>query len=110
MQYIQYNDTCVIKRLSAEKDEWDNETSYTEIYAGKCNYQKGGQTSLSIVTRNDVVYLPSNDVQINQDDIVDVTTNKGRKASGVVNVVRDIELPISHEQFTKLELKQVTDK
>lgn len=93
--------------MTGERDEYDNELSEV-IYQGTCNYQKGGQTSLSIVTRNDVVYLPQNDVLIEVNDVVEATITKGRKVSGVVKVVRDIQLTLNGEQLTKLELKQAT--
>lgn len=106
---LEFKDTCIITRMSGEYDEWDNPIG-TEIYNGNCMFQQGGQTSLSIVTRNDVVYLPSNDVIIESNDVIDVLTARGRKRHGVANNARDIELPITKELLTKIEIKQSTGK
>jgi hypothetical protein len=93
--------------MTGERDELDNELS-TVVYEGPCYYQKGGQTSLSIVTRNDVVYLPANNVLIEANDVVEAVSTKDRKMRGVVKTVRDISLRLQREKFTKLELKQAT--
>lgn len=107
MKLIKFEDSCKVLRPSGEYDEWDNPISEA-IYDGACNYQKGGQTSLSIVTRNDVVYLPSNDVEVKENDIVEGFSVKYREFKGVVKVARDIRMPLSHEEYTKIELTKAT--
>jgi hypothetical protein len=107
MELIKFEDSCVITRATGTKDEWDNEIFET-IYSGVCNYQEGGQTSLSVVTRNDILYLPQNDVLIKRNDVVTATKgNKGRVIKGVVNTTpRDIRMPLSGDELTKVEIKQ----
>lgn len=111
MLNIKFDDNCKIWRETnangeVEYDEWDNPIVNEPIYDGKCSYQAGGQTSLSVVVRNDVVYLPSNDVIIEANDVIEVATKRGRVRKGVIRDVRDIEMPMSGERYTKIEIKQ----
>lgn len=110
MELLKFTDHCTVSRESGRYDEWDNPIEADVIYDGECMFQAGGQTSLSIVTRNDVVYLPSNDVIIEANDVIDVVTARGRRQHGVVNKARDIEMPLTHELLTKIEIKQSTEK
>ena len=71
MSDLSYPDKCVITRSTGEVDEWDNLVS-EEIYSGVCDFQPGGQTSLSIITHNDVVYLPGQ-VMVKDNDEIFVT-------------------------------------
>lgn len=113
MELITFKDHCVITRAKLDEngnaiyDEYD-EPLVEQVYKGVCSYQAGGQTSLSIVVRNDQVYLPSNDVMIYAGDVIDVVTTRGRNRHGVVNTARDIEMPLTHELLTKIEIKQGT--
>jgi hypothetical protein len=107
MKLIKFEDSCKISRPSGKYDKWDNAISDV-IYDGACNYQEGGQTSLSIVTRNDVVYLPSNDVEIKENDIVEGFSVKYREFKGVVKVARDIRMPLSRKEYTRIELTKAT--
>lgn len=101
---IKFEDKCVVKREVC--DEWGNITKSDKLYDGACLFEQGGQTSLSITTRNDVVYLPSNDVIIESGDIIEVSTARGRQRNGVVNNARDIKMGISGILLTKIEIKQ----
>ena len=113
MDLITFKDRCTITRAKLDEggnaiyDEYD-EPIVEQVYDGACSYQAGGQTSLSIVVRNDQVYLPSNDVMIYAGDVIDVVTARGRNRHGVVNTARDIEMPLTHELLTKIEIKQGT--
>lgn len=113
MDLITFNDRCTITRAKLDEDgnriydEYD-EPIMEQVYDGSCSYQAGGQTSLSIVVRNDQVYLPGNDVMIYAGDVIDIVTARGRNRHGVVNTVRDIEMPLTHELLTKIEIKQGT--
>jgi hypothetical protein len=60
------------------------------------------------VTRNDVVYLPSNEAIVKENDTVTGVTFNGREFMGVVKVARDIRMPISGEEYTKIELTRAT--
>jgi hypothetical protein len=95
--------------MTGERDDLDNEISEV-LYEGKCDYQEGGQTYRSVLTRNDVAYLPSNDVIIEENDIVEVVTPSGRVIRSVVEKVRDIIMEYSGEKLTKMELKQAKQK
>lgn len=113
MELIKFEDSCCILRNNLNEDgdviydEYDEPTSVA-VYQGNCCYLKGGQTSLSIVTRNDQVYLPYSGLGIKLGDIISATTKTGREYRGVIGNVRDIEMPISGERYTKLEIKQAT--
>lgn len=106
---LEFKDSCTITRESGKYDDWDNPIGEV-IYEGECMFQQGGQTSHSIITRNDKVYLPSNDVIIEANDVIDVVTARGRKRHGVVNLARDIEMQITKELLTEIEIKQGTGK
>ena len=113
MDLITFKDHCVITRAKLDEngnaiyDEYD-EPIVEQVYEGSCSYQAGGQTSLSIVVRNDQIYLPGNDVMVYAGDVIDIVTGRGRNRHGVVNTVRDIEMPLTHELLTKIEIKQGT--
>lgn len=107
MLITEFKDKYVIRRMTGEKDEFENEVSVV-VDEGYCNYQKGGQTAYSIATRDDVVYIPHNDILFYENDVVEVVTQSGRKESGVVKIPRDIRLSQTGVRVTKLELKQAT--
>lgn len=114
MELIHFDDRCEISRNvtddggSIQLDVYDEPVDAEKIYSGICCYQAGGQTYQSVSVRNDVVYLPSNAVIIKEGDIVNVNTKRGRERKGIVKTVRDIELPLTHALYTKIELKQST--
>lgn len=114
--HIPFKDHCVITRPGRDDDgnrlydEWDRPIDDEQVYNGACCFQKGGQTPLSIITSNDVVYLPNNDVLINTNDNIEVTTKRGRVLKGVIGNVRDYEMPFSGEQYTEIEIKQDKEK
>lgn len=108
MSDLSYRDHCRITRDTGEYDEWDNPVE-TEIYDGKCDFQGGGQTPLSIVTHNDVVYLPLH-VMVETNDIIKVTTDLGRKREGIVGNVNDLGLDLTGDWITEIEIKQSTEK
>lgn len=107
MQFIDFRDSCVIQRLTGEKDDWDNPIR-TEIYSGPCLYEEGGSGySRSIITRTPTVYLPGVDVQVMINDHVEVTTEFGREIKANVEIVRDINMPWrTNVKITRIELKQ----
>lgn len=111
MALIKFNDECIISRAMLDDygdvmyNEHD-EPMIEQIYNGPCCYQAGGQANLSILVRNDVVYLPFNNEIVYSGDMIEVKTSRGRNRIGVVNLVRDIDLPLSGGQFTKIEIKQ----
>lgn len=107
MRFIGFRDTCVISRYTGEKDEWDNEIKEV-IYDGPCLYEEGGTGySRSFITRNPLLFLPKNDVVININDSVSITTEKGRAITSIVEIVRDVNLPWSAQiEATRIELKQ----
>lgn len=107
MQFIDFRDTCTIKRLTGEKDEWDNPQREL-IYEGACLYEEGGQSfSRYIITRNPTLFLPQNDVLVHINDSVEVVTEKGRIINSIVKVVRDINIDkMTKLRVTRIELKQ----
>ena len=110
MQFIEFRDTCTISRKTGKRDDFGNDLKAT-VYKGPCNYQEGGQVSFGIITRNPTMYLPSNDVIVEINDSVSVTTETGRTIVSLVQVARDIRLrAMKHLNVTRVELKQATDK
>lgn len=111
MELIKFNDKCTITRVmldvegNAIYNEYD-EPMVEDVYYGDCSYQVGGVSNRSIMVRNDVVYLPTNDVIVVSGDMIEIETARGRNRKGVVSDARDIELPLTHECYTKVELKQ----
>lgn len=108
MSYLSYRDHCIITRSTGEVDEYDNLVS-EEIYNGECDFQPGGQTALSIITHNDVVYLPRQ-VMVYENDSIVVTTQTGRKREGVVKLANDLGLDLTGDWVTEIEIKQSTEK
>ena len=108
MSYLSYRDHCIITRSTGEVDEYDNLVS-EEIYNGECDFQPGGQTALSIITHNDVVYLPRQ-VMVYENDSIAVTTQTGRKREGVVKLANDLGLDLTGDWVTEIEIKQSTEK
>ena len=108
MSYLSYRDHCVITRSTGEVDEYDNLIS-EEIYNGECDFQPGGQTALSIITHNDVVYLPRQ-VMVYENDRIAVTTQMGRKREGVVKLANDLGLDLTGDWVTEIEIKQSAEK
>lgn len=108
MSDLSYHDHCVITRSTGEVDEFDNLVS-EEIYNGVCDFQPGGQTALSIITHNDVVYLPCH-VMVEENDNIAVTTALGRKREGVVKLANDLGLDLTGDYVTEIEIKQSVEK
>ena len=110
MNLIEFRDTCTISRKTGKRDEFGNNLKVT-VYEGLCNYQEGGQVSFGIITRNPTMYLPSNNVIVEINDSVSVTTETGRTIKSLVRVVRDVRLrAMRHLDVTRIELKQATDE
>lgn len=108
MSDLSYPDKCIITRSTGEIDEYDNLVS-VEIYNGVCDFQPGGQTSLSVITHNDVVYLPLA-VMVQENDLIFVTTALGRKREGVVRLANDLGLDLTGDYVTEIEIKQSVEK
>ncbi len=114
MSDLSYPDHCMITHpLINEKgqiatDEFGNPI-LEEIYDGVCDFQPGGQTSLSIISHNDVVYLPKA-VMVMENDNIAVITRSGRKREGVVKLANDLGLDLTGDYVTEIEIKQSTEK
>lgn len=108
MSDLSYKDHCVITRSTGEVGEYDQFVS-EEAYNGVCDWQPGGQTSLSIITHNDVVYLPGQ-VMVRENDEISVTNRHGRRRDGVVKLANDLDLDLTGDCVTEIEIKQSTEK
>lgn len=108
MSDLSYRDHCVITRSTGEYDEWDVAVT-EEIYNDRCDFQGGGQTALSVVSHRDVVYLPEH-VLVEVNDIIEVTTQFGRKRKGVVGNVNDLGLDLLGDCITEIEIKNSEEK
>lgn len=109
MQLIRFEDTCVIKCNLGEYDEYDNPIQEV-VYEGECCYQEGGYSNAQrMFVRNPILFLPEVSVLVNANDDVEVTTKFGRKLVAVVARPREVEMPITRQRVTRLELKQATE-
>lgn len=114
MSDLSYKDNCAITRSLTDEygdvifDNWDN-PQMREIYNGECDFQPGGQTSLSIISHNDVVYLPKQ-VMVFENDTIIVTTQYGRVREGVVKLANNLGLDLLDDCITEIEIKQSTEK
>lgn len=111
MNLIKFEDTCVITRDggSVEVDEFDNPINVKEIYEGKCRYQQGVQAYMGISVRNSVVFIPKQ-LKVEENDIVSVMVKDDAvKVQGIVTNPRYVELPLTGEKVTRIELSQVKE-
>lgn len=109
MNLIKFVDSCLITRDngSREVDEYDNPINIEKIYEGKCRYQQGVQAYMGISTRNSVVFIP-NQEKIMENDIIEVEVkDDATKVCGIVINPRYVELPLTSEKVTRIELTQV---
>lgn len=109
MSDLSYKDHCIITRDTGEVDEFDVPIGAAVIYNGECDFQPGGQTALSIVTHNEVVYLPKH-VMVLENDRIFITSELGRKREGVVKLANDLGLDLTGDWVTEIEIKQSTEK
>lgn len=109
MRNIRFEDKCVIKRNVGSYDKYDNPLQEV-IYDGECAYVEGGYAQVQrIFTRNPLVFLPTTSMLCDANDSIEIETKFGRKLSAVVAIPREIELPMTRERFTRLELKQAME-
>ena len=109
MKSIPFEDACVIKRNTDGYDEYDNPLQEV-VYSGECCYQEGGYSNAQrMFVRNPILFLPDVSVLVDANDIVEVVTKFGRKLTAIVARPREMELPITHQRVTRLELKQATE-
>lgn len=111
MKLIKFNDTCEIRRLTGEMDEWDN-PSYESVYDGECLYEEGGSYySSQIFVKSPNVFIPRSDELILVGDVVEITTERGRVVRGVARGIRDINLSVfGKEELTRIELSQAQEE
>lgn len=106
-----FADRCVITRKTGKKDKWDNPIE-VQIYDGDCLYVAASNSIVNgmVVLNRPKVFLPTDDVLVNVDDAVSVTTRFGRNIVSVVEAVRDIRFQMLKREVTRLELKQASEK
>lgn len=108
MRLIAFEDKCVVKRRLGT-NEYD-EPIMESVYSGEGCYQEGGYSNAQrMFVRNPILFLPDVPVLVDANDIVEVTTKFGRKLTAIVARPREIELPVTRERVTRLELKQATE-
>ena len=108
MSDLSYKDHCLITRPTGMTDEYDNRIKDV-IYDGPCDFQPGGQTAQSIISHNDVVYLPKA-VMAQENDNIYVVTQLGRKREGVAKLANDLGLDLTGDWVTEIEIKQSTER
>ena len=105
MRNIKFEDECVIERIVGV-DSYDKPLTQV-IYNGKCSYQEGGYSqSQNIMTRTPLAFLPMVSALCETNDSIEIKTKFGRIYRGIVARSREIELPMTRERLTRLELKQ----
>ena len=109
MSELSFNDRCLIERKTHRVDRYDNPVGSEEVYAGPCDFQPGGQTSMSIVTSNDVVYLPEG-VNVRPNDFIRVEPRLAERREGVVRLANVLELELTGDVVTEIEVKQSTQR
>lgn len=109
MELIKFDDYCTVLRDSGTYDEWDNPIQ-EEVFKSKCRYQQGVQAYMGISQRNSVLFLKGVAYLDENDSVTVELASSGRKRSGVVKTVRDIELPITHEKCTRIEIIHDTEE
>lgn len=107
MQLVDFRDTCIIRRSTGARDEWDNAVKDL-IYEGECLYEEAGTSYAGTMTiKTPTVFLPGDDLQIAINDAIEIVTEQGRTITAIVDVVRDINMPWrSNIKCTRIELKQ----
>lgn len=106
MEIIKFDDRLKVERVTGY-NEWDEAATET-VFDGYGRYQQGGQVYTGFLVRNSVLFIPK-DVKLKENDEVFVTLTNDRKLRGVIGTIRNIEMPITHERVTRMEIKQVTD-
>ena len=105
-----YPDSCVITRGTGTTTSGGTEI-FSSIYTGKCNvqYSQGGNTSLQGNTYQSTptLILPLNTCVFKINDIVVVTTSKGRVINYSIEQFEDIE--DTKVEGTTIWLKQGND-
>ncbi len=105
MDLIKFDDHCVISTSLINEYEAEE---LTNVYEGKCRYQQGVQTYQGISQRNSVVFIPS-DEKIKEGYVASVTESNGLVHEGRVKTVRHIQMPLTYERLTRVELEYVSD-
>lgn len=108
MRLITFEDNCEIKRRLGT-DKYDEPIMET-VYSGACCYQEGGYSNAQrMFVRNPILFLPEVSVLVDTNDVAEVTTKFGRTLTAIVARPREIELPITRDRVTRLELKQAME-
>lgn len=108
MDLIKFDDWLLVERSTDQKDEWGNMIA-ERVYEGKGRYQQGGQVYTGFLVRNSVLFLPV-DVALKENDEIHITLTNNRRIRGIIGTIRNIEMPLTYDRFTRMELKQVQDE
>lgn len=101
---IEFKDTCIVRRDTSMKDEWDNVRKEV-VYEGRCLYQERSSTMIadSMVIRNPLLFIPTLEVEFRTNDSIEITTSRGRRIDASIEVCREVEL--RDLSLTRVELK-----
>ena len=102
---LSYQDYCIIIRNTHETNKWGSPVGQSEIYKGQCDFQPGKQVNQSIVTSKDVVYLPKG-VKVRSGDSIRIEPKLANAYSGVVEFANILELELTDDVITEIEVKQ----
>lgn len=109
MSDVSYKDHCIITRRTDEYDEYDQPIGDAEVYNDMCDFQGGAEASLSIISHNDVVYIPKF-VAAKENDFICVTDQWGATHEGVLKRPNYLGLDLLGDCVTEIEIKQSMEK
>lgn len=108
MELIGVDAECKVTRDSGKVDEYDKPLASSEIYSGRCRYQEGVQAYLGTSIRNSVVFIYRY-IHVMENDGIEIITSDMIQKKGVAKTVRYIKMPITGDQYTRIELIQVKE-
>ena len=109
-RYNFYKDTCIITRPQGYDAETGDDLPSLQIYSGVCLYVEKDNQRINgqVVVSSPTLYLPKNEALINNDDLISITTKKGRLVLASAESIRDYEG--EKVNGTKLILKQASEQ
>ncbi len=107
MELIQFNDTCTIYRPSGEVLVDDNGSMVEQqpIYQGSCMLTKDRtRQPNALVVYSNVVFIQLVGVDIEVDDIIEITDLSGKIFRGNIHEVRKVQMPLSGTEYIRLDV------
>lgn len=82
---IEFYDSCLIRRSAGDTDDEGNEI-FTDLYSGECLLQLDGNSRYNgyYFEHEPILFIPVNNVMLEVNDFIEVTTFNGRKLNYLV--------------------------